>query len=120
MFSISERSSVSASDPAIGTTLAACARGGRPPGAASGGGIGRRRLPGLGARRQVGVDEAVEVAVEHAARVPDLVVGPVVLDHRVRVQDVGADLRAEVDVLGLAALARDLLLAPALLRFDEL
>ena len=30
----------------------------------------------------------------------------VVLDHRVRVQDVGADLRAEVDVLRLAALAR--------------
>jgi hypothetical protein len=34
--------------------------------------------------------------------------GAVVLDHRVRVQDVGADLRAEVDVLRLAR-SRDLL-----------
>ena len=35
-------------------------------------------------------------------------------------QDVGADLRAEVDVLGLAALARDLLPALALLELEQL
>ena len=43
-----------------------------------------------------------------------------VLDHRVRVQHVGADLRAEVDVLRLALLARDLLLAFALLALEQL
>ena len=66
------------------------------------------------------MDEAVQVTVEDAVRVADLEVGPVVLDHRVRVQDVGADLRAEVDVLRLAALLRDLLLAAALLGLDQL
>ena len=80
----------------------------------------RATLLRLRARHQVGVHEAVEVAVEHAVGVADLEVGAVVLDHRVRVQDVGADLRAEVDVLRLAALARDLLLAPALLGLDQL
>src|SRR6478735_711826 len=75
---------------------------------------------GLGVGLQPRPDEAVEVAVEHALGAADLEVGAVVLDHRVRVQHVGADLRAEVDVLRLAALARDLLLALALLPLDQL
>ena len=61
---------------------------------------GRRLNRASGARLRVGLepgaDEAVEVAVEHAVGVADLEVRAVVLDHRVRVQDVGADLRAEV------------------------
>ena len=58
---------------------------------------------------QVGAHEVVEVAVEHALGVAHLDAGAEVLDHRVRVQDVGADLRAEVDVLRLAPLRGDLL-----------
>src|SRR3954471_19509264 len=73
-----------------------------------------------GGAQQLRAHEAVEVAVEDRGRVADLVVGPVVLDHRVGVQDVGADLRAEVDVLSLALLARDLLLALALPALGEL
>ena len=44
------------------------------------------------------MDEAVEVAVEDGVGVADLVVGPVVLDHRVRVQDVnfGSQIRSYV------------------------
>ena len=83
--------------------------------------VGDRHLAArLRAGLELGADEAVEVAVEHALGVADLEVRAVVLDHRVRVQDVGADLRAEVDVLRLAALARDLLLALALLELDQL
>ncbi len=51
---------------------------------------------------------------------PDLVVGAVVLDHRVRVQHVGADLRAEVHILGLALLPRDLLAPLTLLQLEQL
>src|SRR5215211_272758 len=87
------------------------------------GGGPRRRWPsvaaGLGVGLEPGADEAVQVAVEHAVGAADLEVRAVVLDHRVRVQDVGADLRAEVDILRLAALARDLLLALALLELDQ-
>ena len=70
--------------------------------------------------QQLGADEAVEVAVEHALGVAHLEVRAVVLDHRVRVQDVGADLRAEVDVLRLAPLGGDLLAALALLALEQL
>ena len=45
---------------------------------------------------QVRSHERVEVAVEHALHVPGLVAGAQVLDDRVRVHDVVADLRAEV------------------------
>ena len=48
-----------------------------------------RSLCGL---QQIRADEAVEIAVEHPRRVAHLVVGAVVLDHRVGVQHVGADL----------------------------
>src|SRR4051812_49106668 len=41
-----------------------------------------------------GLEEAVDVAVEHGRGVADLVVGPQVLDHLVRVQDVRAHLVA--------------------------
>ena len=86
--------------------------------------VGRGRLLGGPHRpagpQELGADEAVEVAVEHALGVAHLVVRAVVLDHRVRVQDVGADLRAEVHVLRLAALLGDLLLALALLELDQL
>ena len=54
----------------------------------------------------------VEVAVQHALDVADLDVGAVVLDHRVGVQHVGADLRSPADVLRLALLLGDLLAAP--------
>ena len=69
---------------------------------------------------QVGAHEVVEVAVEHALDVAHLDAGAQVLDLRVGVQDVGADLRAEVHVLRLAALAGDLLAALALLLLGEL
>ena len=80
----------------------------------------RPRYPRVALFEQVRAHEAVEVALEHAVGVAHLVVGAVVLDHRVGVQHVGADLRAEVHVLRLAALARDLLQALALLALDEL
>src|SRR3954447_19089261 len=70
--------------------------------------------------QQLGPDELVEVAVEHGVDVADLVAGAQVLDDLVRVQDVVADLRAEVDVLRLALLARDLLLALALQLLGQL
>ena len=65
------------------------------------------------------MDEAVEVAVEHAFGVPDLVIGSMVLDHLVRVQDVAADLAAEAGVLSDAPLAGQLLLAPLLLELGQ-
>ena len=45
----------------------------------------------------------VDVAVEDAVDVADLHLGPVVLDHLVRLQHVAADLAAEGDVALLAA-----------------
>src|SRR4051794_6154712 len=82
----------------------------------------RRTLPALPARfpQKLGAHESVQVAVEDRLRVADLVVGPVVLDHRVGVQDVGADLRSEVHVLRIAFLACQLLRALALALLDEL
>src|SRR5262249_35275611 len=47
--------------------------------------------PAGGFRQQVRLDEAVEIPVEHALRVSDLVLGAVVLDQLVRVQDVAPD-----------------------------
>src|SRR4051794_14398335 len=78
------------------------------------------RLLRLGLLGEGRADEAVEVAVEHAPGGAELEVGPVVLDHGVRVQDVGADLRPEVHVERLAARLGDLLAAAALLELDEL
>src|SRR4051794_6512740 len=86
---------------------------------AAGCSLTRSRAP-AGRPQQLGADEAVEVPVEHALGVAHLVAGAVILDHRVRVQDVGADLRAEVHVLGLAALAGDLLATAALLLLEQL
>src|SRR4051812_6476441 len=73
--------------------------------------LARRRRPGtlVGARgvslapggplAEERLDELVEVPVEDAVHVARLQAGPVVLDHLVRVQHVGTDLRPEVDVL---------------------
>lgn len=47
---------------------------------------------------QVGLDEAVDIAVEHGVRVPHFNTRPVVLDHAIRMQHVGANLAAEGDV----------------------
>ncbi len=81
---------------------------------------GAHRLQLTGdAQQQVRAHERVEVAVEHALHVAGLVARAQVLDERVGVQDVGADLRAEVDVLRLALLARDLRLALALLALER-
>ena len=41
----------------------------------------------------------VDVAVEHAVDVADLLLGPVILDELIRMQDVAADLAAERDLL---------------------
>src|SRR5215217_2032879 len=54
-----------------------------------------RRADTLGQRR---AHELVEVAVEDARRVGGLDVGPQILDHLVRLQDVAADLVAPADV----------------------
>ena len=45
------------------------------------------------------LDERVDVAVEHAVDVADLLLGAVVLDELIRLQDVAADLAAERDLL---------------------
>ena len=65
----------------------------------SGAGSATRRIAARAAL-QLGPDEPVQVAVEHALRVARLVPGTKVLDHRVRVHDVGADLAAEADRSG--------------------
>src|SRR6185312_13214977 len=58
------------------------------------------------ALHQPGVHERVEVAVEHAVDVADFDLGAGVLAHLVGLEDVGADLAAEVDVeLGVLHLA---------------
>src|SRR5919206_319588 len=54
-------------------------------------------------RQEPLADEPVEVAVEHALRVADLVIGPVVLHELVGVEDVAADRVApEAHVHGAA------------------
>ena len=52
---------------------------------------------------QLGPDELVEVAVEDSLGIAGLVPGTKVLDHRVGMHDVGADLAPEADALALAA-----------------
>src|SRR5690348_1672652 len=79
-----------------------------------------RRRWSLGRSVQVGASEAVEIAIEDPVRIAHLEVGAMVLDHRVGMQDIGPNLRAEVHVLGLPLLACDLLAAPALLELDQL
>src|SRR5205823_4947476 len=61
--------------------------------------------------QQIRADETIEVAVEDALRVADLVLGPVVLDELVRVEDVAADRVAAEAHRDAAALARQLGLA---------
>src|SRR5262249_42180404 len=51
---------------------------------------------------EVRLHERIEVAVEHGVDVPGLVLGPQVLHHLVRLQDVAADLAAEADLLLVA------------------
>src|SRR5262249_4110514 len=59
-----------------------------------------RRLPerAAPALHQIALDEDLDVAVEHTVDVADLFLGAVVLHHLIGVQDVAADLTAEVDV----------------------
>ena len=66
------------------------------------------------------MDEAVQFAVKHALGIAALMAGAQVLDHLVQVEDVAADLAAEVHVQHLAALARELVGELALLELDEL
>src|SRR5689334_4343448 len=68
------------------------------------------RLPERAARpfHQVALDEHVDVAVEDAVHVADLLLGPVILHHLIRMQDVAADLAAEADLLLDAADLRQL------------
>src|ERR687891_194522 len=68
---------------------------------------------------QVRVDEAVERSIEDGLRVPDLVVGAVVLYELVRVEHVRADLTPEADVLRGSPLPRELRLALFLLELGE-
>ena len=57
------------------------------------------------------MDKPVQVPVENSLRVPRLVICPVVLHHLVRLQDIAADLAAEVGVLHLPTLLGELRLA---------
>src|SRR5829696_4642938 len=68
---------------------------------------GRRR--GCGRLVQVFADEPVEIAVEHPLGVTDLVVGAVILDPLVGMQEVASDLRSPLRRLDLPALLRQLL-----------
>src|SRR4029450_12236897 len=61
-----------------------------------------------GFREEIGVDEAVQIAVEDALGVADLVLGAVVLDELVRVQDVAADRVAAEAHVHVAALLGEL------------
>src|SRR5688500_465992 len=84
--------------------------GSRPMVPRSGGG---RRVTLPDARAEVALDEGIEVAVQDGGRVAGLHAGAEVLDHRVRLEDVGPDLvppaglhvfPAEARHLGLALL----------------
>src|SRR6266545_4485591 len=74
---------------------------------------------GRGREVEVLPDEGIDVAVQHAVRVPDLVVRPVVLHPLVRVQEVAADLRAPFGRLLLAALLGELLRLLQLLALQQ-
>src|SRR3954451_11464509 len=64
----------------------------------------------LPAPPDAGLDEGVDVAVEDRRRVPRLVLGPQVLDHLVRMQDVGTHLVAPAAALPLEGVHLRLLL----------
>src|SRR6266567_6263357 len=49
-------------------------------------------------RQQICPDERLQIAVDHAVNVADLQLGAVILDHAVRLQDVGTYLRSEFNV----------------------
>src|SRR6266850_6769967 len=67
------------------------------------------------AAQEEGPDERIQVAVQNALRVAALEPGAMVLDEGVRLQDVGADLAAEIDVLLRPLLHRALLVTLAAL-----
>src|SRR5438876_1694534 len=69
--------------------------------------------------QQVGLDERVEVAVQDGRDVAHLHVGPVVLDELVGLEDIGADLTAEADLLLLADEGVELLLLLLLCQLVE-
>ena len=74
---------------------------------------GWRLIPAWGEPpADAGLEEAVDIAVEDGAGLPDLVLGAEVLDHLVRVQDVGPHLVApgRFDIAGELLLGRRLLL----------
>src|SRR5262249_48649197 len=58
-----------------------------------------RRLAERAARplHQIALDEDVDVAVEHAIHIAHLLLGPVILDQLIGMQDVAANLAAEPD-----------------------
>src|SRR5262249_53450107 len=91
--------------------------------------LGRARMPGAGrvvrsgphssaafgalrsiscSLQQISADETIQVAVEDTLRVADFVLGPVVLDELVGVQDVAADRVAAESHRNTAALAGEL------------
>ena len=87
----------------------------------AGGWLGRGgRIPLADARAQVSLDEGVEVAVEDRARVRRLDAGAEVLDHRVGLEHVAADLVAPARLDVLAAQPRHLGLSLLHLALDEL
>src|SRR5438128_1800461 len=75
-------------------------------------------LPG-GLLQEVLADEIVEGTVENCLRIAGFVLGAVVLDELVGVEDVAADLAAEANLLGGPALLGEFLLALLLLKLDE-
>src|ERR671913_1160386 len=80
--------------------------------------VGGRRAAGRDPL-ELGLHEGVQVAVQDGARAGRLVPGPEVLDHLVRVQDVGADLVAPARGHMLAAQPTELLLALLQLELEE-
>src|SRR2546427_353155 len=81
------------------------------------GATGPGRLPASG--KKVGADEGVEVAVEDALDISALHGGAVILHEGVGLQDVGANLTAEVDLLLRTLLRLPFLIAPASLQIVQ-
>lgn len=50
------------------------------------------------ARQQIGANKGLQIAVEHAIDIADFDFGAMILDQAVRLQDIGANLRSELDV----------------------
>ena len=71
-------------------------------------------------RREEGADKHIDVAIHDSLDIARLDIRAVVLDHRVRLEDIGADLAAPFDLLLVALELRELCFLLLHLELEEL